>query len=63
MYIQAIEQLKEELHKEQPYDKFLSLVKKEDTTEYSSCEVPTDDGVPTYYEDPYSYLSCVYSEI
>lgn len=31
MYIQAIENLKAELKKEQPYDKFLSLPKKEES--------------------------------
>ncbi|CAD8126453.1 unnamed protein product [Paramecium sonneborni] len=70
MYIQAIEQLKEQLHKEWPYDKFLSLSKKDELKEdsiqsvkeeYSSCEVPTDEYAPIYYQDPYSYLSCAYN--
>ncbi|CAD8082045.1 unnamed protein product [Paramecium primaurelia] len=73
MYIQAIENLKAELKKEQPYDKFLSLPKKEESNdslleeskeysikeEYSSGEI--DEYAPTYKEDPYSYLSCAYS--
>ncbi|CAD8127837.1 unnamed protein product [Paramecium sonneborni] len=73
MYIQAIENLKDELKKEQPYDKFLSLPKKEKSNdslideskelsikeEYSSDEI--DEQAPTYKEDPYSYLSCAYS--
>lgn len=33
MYIQAIEHLKSELKKDQPYDKFLSIPKKEESSE------------------------------
>ncbi|CAD8127905.1 unnamed protein product [Paramecium sonneborni] len=70
MYIQAIENLKDELKKEQPYDKFLSLCKKEESNnslfeeskeisikeEYSSGEY-----APTYKNNPYHYLSYAYN--
>ena len=45
----------------------MSLSKKDEVKEesikeeYSSCEVPTDEYAPTYYQDPYSYLSCAYN--
>lgn len=64
--------MKEELKKDQPYDKFLSLSKKEEDykedsiikeestkEEYSSEEMPTEEYVHTYYDDPYSFLNCV----
>ncbi|CAD8162434.1 unnamed protein product [Paramecium pentaurelia] len=73
LYIQAIQNLKDELKKELPYDKFLSIPKKEESVEsileeskeqiineeFSSGEV--DEYSPTDKVDPYSYLSCAYS--
>ncbi|CAD8182532.1 unnamed protein product [Paramecium octaurelia] len=74
LYIQAIQNLKAELKKEVPYDKFLSVPKKEESIDspeeesqeqilneiFASEEV--EEYAPTNKEDPYSYLSCAYSK-